>query len=447
MNTKTFGIGGIHPRENKLTAGKAIVPIAPPSQVVILLSQHIGAPAQSIVSKGDVVKVGTLIATANGFVSANIHSPVSGVVAKIDTVADATGYQKPAIYINVEGDEWEPEIDRSTTLVRECNLSPKEIIEKIDRMGIVGMGGATFPTKVKLMPPPNAKAEVLIINAVECEPYLTNDHALMMEKADEILVGVEILMKAINVTRTYIGIETNKPDAIELLQQKAKSYTGIEIVPLQRRYPQGGEKQLIDAVIGRKVASGALPISTGAVVQNVATAFAVYEAVQKNKPLIERVVTVTGKQLSRPGNYLSRMGVSISHLIEAAGGLPQESGKVVLGGPMMGKSTANLDTPTGKGTSGILIFAENEAHRQEPSPCIRCAKCVAACPMGLEPYLLSKAVAVNNLEIAEENRIYDCIECGCCSFSCPAYRPLLDYIRQGKSSVMAIMRARSAEKK
>lgn len=444
---KTFSIGGIHPHENKITAAKPIE-IAPlPEQAVVLLSQHIGAPAQCVVAKGDKVRVGTLLAQACGFVSANIHSPVSGTIAKIDTVADSTGYQKPAIYINVEGDEWEESIDRSDTLVETCDLDAQSIIEKIDLMGIVGIGGATFPTKVKLMPPPNMKPEVLIINAVECEPYLTNDHALMLAKSDEIIVGIEILMKAINVSHTYIGIENNKPDAIELFRRKTQSRNDIEVVPLQCRYPQGGEKQLIDAVIGRKVASGALPVSTGAIVQNVATAYAVYEAVQKNKPLIERVVTVTGKSLSRPGNYLARMGMPISQLIEVAGGLPEDTAKIVLGGPMMGRATANVDAPTGKGTSGILVIAESEAHRHEPSPCIRCAKCVSACPMGLEPYLLSKAVAVADWEIAEDRQIYDCIECGCCSYSCPAHRPLLDYIRHGKGKVMAIMRERNANKK
>lgn len=444
---KTFRIGGVHPHDNKLTAGSPIKQVPLPSQVVIMLSQHIGAPAVCVVEKGDKVKVGTLLAQANGFVSANIHSPVSGTVSKIDQVSDAGGYNKPAIYINVEDDVWEESIIRSDELIRECNLDSRTIIEKIDKMGIVGIGGATFPTKVKLMPPPEMKPEVLIINAVECEPYLTNDHALMLEKPDEILVGIEILMKAINVSRTYIGIEVNKPDAIDLLTQKSQAYPGIEVVPLQCRYPQGGEKQLIDAVLHRQVASGALPVSTGAVVQNVATAHAVYEAVQKNKPLIERVVTVTGENLSHAGNYLSRIGTSISHLIDVAGGLPEDTGKIVLGGPMMGKATANLDTPTGKGTSGILIIPNDAAHRQEPSPCIRCAKCVAACPMGLEPYLLSKAVSINNFEIAEEAHIYDCIECGCCSYSCPAHRPLLDYIRYGKGKVMAIMRNRASEKK
>ncbi len=444
---KTFRIGGVHPCDNKITAGQPITPASIPSQAIIMLSQHIGAPAQCVVEKGDKVKVGTLLAKANGFVSANIHSSVSGTVAKIDTIADGSGYNKPAIYINVEGDEWDETIDRSNTLIRECNLDSKAIIDKIDQMGIVGIGGATFPTKVKLLPPPNMKPEVLIINAVECEPYLTNDHALMLARPDEILVGVEILMKAINVDRAYIGIEANKPDAIDLLNSKLQNDNGIEVVPLQCRYPQGGEKQLIDAIIRRQVASGALPVSTGAVVQNVATAYAVYEAVQKNKPLIERVVTVTGKSLTSPGNFLARIGTPISQLIDATEGLPADTGKIVLGGPMMGRATANLSTPTTKGTSGILIIPESEAHRYEPSPCIRCAKCVEACPMGLEPYLLSKVVALGNLDIAEERYIYDCIECGCCSYSCPAHRPLLDYIRHGKGKVMAIMRARTSEKK
>ena len=333
---KTFRIGGVHPRENKITAAKPIEVAPLPQRAIVLLSQHIGAPAQCVVSPGDNVKVGTLLAKANGFVSANIHSPVSGIIAKVDTIADGSGYQKAAIYIDVQGDEWEESIDRSEMLVEKCDLDAQTIIDKIDQMGIVGIGGATFPTKVKLLPPPTMKPEVLIINAVECEPYLTNDHALMLAKSDEIIVGIEILMKAVNVTRAYIGIENNKPDAIELFKQKTQGRNDIEIVPLQCRYPQGGEKQLIDAVIGRQVASGALPVSTGAIVQNVATAYAVYEAVQKNKPLIERVVTVTGKSLLRPGNYLARMGMPISQLIDVAGGMPEDTGKIVLGGPMMG---------------------------------------------------------------------------------------------------------------
>ena len=269
---RTFRIGGIHPPENKLSAGKKITALATPKQVIIPLSQHIGAPAQAVVKKGDLVKVGTLLAKAGGFVSANIHSSVSGKVNKIDNALDASGYKRPAIYIDVEGDEWEETIDRSETLVKECALSSKEIVDKIAASGIVGLGGATFPTQVKLMPPPGNKAEIVIINAVECEPYLTSDHSLMLEKGEQILVGVTILMKAVNVNKAVIGIENNKPDAIAHLQKLAVNYKGIEIMPLKVQYPQGGEKQLIDAVIRRQVKSGALPISAGAVVQRRADA-------------------------------------------------------------------------------------------------------------------------------------------------------------------------------
>ena len=272
---KTFSIGGVHPHENKLSAHQPIITAEVPAKAVILLGQHIGAPAKPVVAKGDVVKVGTKIAEPAGFVSAAIHSSVSGKVAKIDTIVDASGYAKPAIFIDVEGDEWEETIDRSATLVKECELPAEEIVKKIADAGIVGLGGACFPTQVKLCPPPSFKAECVIINAVECEPYLTSDHSLMMEKGEQILVGVTLLMKAVNVNKAVIGIENNKPDAIAHLTKLAAAYPGIEIMPLKVQYPQGGEKQLIDAITKRQVASGALPISTGAVVQNVGTAFAV----------------------------------------------------------------------------------------------------------------------------------------------------------------------------
>lgn len=439
---KTFRIGGIHPKENKFSAGKAIQPIALPAQVIVPLSQHIGAPCQPVVKKGDTVKVGTLIGKTVGFVSANIHSPVSGTVLKIDKALDASGYKRDAIFINVDGDEWEPTIDRSETLVKDCALSPKEIIDKIAAAGIVGMGGATFPTHVKLTPPPGKKAEVLIINAVECEPYLTSDHELMLEKTDEILVGVTILMKAVSVPKAYIGIENNKKDAIAKFTQAAKKYSGIEVVPLKVQYPQGGEKQLIDAVISRQVPSGALPISVGAVVQNVGTAFAVYEAVQKNKPLVERVVTVTGKDVKNPCNVLSRIGISLNNLIDFAGGLPETTGKIVSGGPMMGKALASMEVPVTKGTSGVLIIPSLEAKRRAMKDCIRCGKCVNVCPMGLNPTLLMNLTEYEVWDRAEKNRITDCIECGSCSYTCPADRPLLDYIRLGKGKVMSIVRAR-----
>ena len=444
---KTFRIGGVHPEENKLSAGKAIRRLELPKQAVFPLSQHIGAPAVPIVKKGDAVKVGTKIAEAGGFVSAAIFSSVSGKVNKIDSVVDASGYRKPAIFIDVEGDEWEESVDRTDVLVKECALAPEEIVAKIKDAGVVGMGGACFPTHVKLTPPPGCKAECVIINGVECEPYLTADHRLMLEKTDEILVGVTLLMKAVKVDKAYIGIESNKPDAIRLMTEKAAAYSGIEVVPLKVKYPQGGEKQLIDAIIRRQVpAPPAIPINVGAVVQNVGTAFAVYEAVQKNKPLFERVVTVTGKSLAEPSNFLTRMGTPMSQLIDAAGGLPEDTGKVIGGGPMMGKALASVDVPVCKGSSGVLVMSMKEAKRMAPQPCIRCAKCVGVCPMGLEPYLLATCSAHGDWERVEHEMIMSCIECGSCQFTCPSHRPMLDYIRLGKGKVGGIIRARNAKK-
>ncbi len=443
---KTFSIGGVHPHGNKLSAGQPIVTAEIPKKAYILLGQHIGAPAKPIVAKGDMVKVGQKIAEAGGFVSAAIHSSVSGKVAKIDNVIDASGYPKPAVIIDVTGDEWEESIDRTDTIVRECSLSPEEIVKKIADMGIVGMGGACFPAQVKLTPPPAFKPECVVINGAECEPYLTADHSLMLAHPEEIMVGITILMKAIKVNKAYIGVENNKPDAIEALKAAAKSYSGIEVVPLKMKYPQGGEKQLIQAITGRYVGSGALPISTGALVQNVGTAYAVYEAVQKNKPLFERVVTVTGKSVKTPSNFLARIGTPVQQLIDACGGLPEDTGKIISGGPMMGKALVNTDVPTAKGTSGITIMNTKDAKRGEVHPCIRCAKCVSACPMGLEPYLIAQLAEHGEFGRLEKEDVMDCLSCGACQFTCPANRPLLDFIALGKAKVGAIIRARNANK-
>ena len=455
MKIRTFSIGGIHPEENKLSNDATTQVAALPVQAIFPLSQHIGAPAKPVVAKGDKVKVGTMIAEAGGFVSAPIYSSVSGTVLKIDTAVDATGYRQPAIIINVDGDEWEESIDRSNkleTVEEHPELTPEEIVNRIKVAGVTGMGGAGFPTFIKLCPPPTAKAECVIINAVECEPYITADYRLMLEKSDEILVGLELLMKAAKVTRGYIGIETNKPQAIELLADKcAKKFGGsayeVEVVPLKQRYPQGGEKQLVDAVINRQVpAPPAIPVNVGAIVQNVGTAFAVYEAVMKHKPLFERYTTVTGKKLRQPGNYLVRMGTPMKDLIAVCGGMPEEDSKVLAGGPMMGKALTSTDVPVCKGTNSVTILSGEDAVRKEPQPCIRCAKCVSACPMGLEPYLLAKLSAVSNWERCESEVIVSCIECGSCQFTCPAHRPLLDNIRLGKQTVMGIIRSRQAKK-
>jgi electron transport complex protein RnfC len=300
---KTFPKGGVHPPENKLSADKKIEILPIPKQVSIPVSQHIGAPAKVIVKKKDTVKVGQIIAESGGFVSANIHSSVSGTVFKVEDVIDTSGYRKQAVIINVEGDEWDESIDRSEDLIKDIEYSPDEIIKKVQNAGIVGLGGATFPSHVKLMPPKGTKAEILLINGVECEPYLTSDHRLMLEKADEMMLGIQLLMKALKVEKAVIGIENNKKDAINILTKLSKSYKGISVVALKVQYPQGGEKQLIKAVTKREVPSGNLPISVGAVVHNVGTAFAVYEAVQKNKPLIERVVTITGKSSKNRGIF------------------------------------------------------------------------------------------------------------------------------------------------
>ena len=447
---KTFKIGGVHPAENKLSAASPIREAALPKQAVFSMFQHIGAPAKPIVKKGDVVKVGTMIAEAGGFVSAPVHSSVSGTVSKVDVVIDASGTRRQAIFVDVNGDEWEDAIDRSPELVRLSDrpeLDAATIINKIKEAGIVGLGGATFPCHVKLSPPPGSKAECVIINAVECEPYLTADHRLMLEHPEEILVGVSLIMKAVSVEKGYIGIENNKPDAIRLMTEKAQAYPNIEIVPLKVKYPQGGEKQLIDAVIGRQVpAPPAIPISVGAVVQNVGTAFAIYQAVMKNKPLVDRIITVTGKSVSNPSNLLARLGTPFQQLIDECGGLPEDSGKIIGGGPMMGKALLNLDVPMTKGSSGLLIMRNDEAKRAEPDPCIRCAKCVSACPMGLEPYLLATLSDKQEWEMAEGNDVVSCIECGSCQFTCPSHRPLLDNIRVGKTTVMGIIRSRAAKK-
>ncbi len=447
---RTFKLGGIHPNDNKLSAGSPIREAALPKQAVFSMYQHIGTPAKPVVKKGDEVKVGTLLAEAGGYVSVPIYSSVSGKVAKVDDALDVSGTKRTAIFIDVEGDEWEESIDRSDKLEQmeaHPELDSKTIIDKIQRMGVVGMGGAAFPTHVKLTPPPGTKAECVNVKAVECEPYLTADHSLMLAHPEEILIGVQLVMKAMDVDKAYIGIENNKADAIALLQEKAKNYQGIEVVSLKVKYPQGGEKQLVGAVIGREVpAPPAIPIHVGAEVQNVGTTFAIYQAVMKNKPLIDRVITITGKSVATPSNLLVRIGTSFQQLVDEYGGLPENTSKFIGGGPMMGKTMVSLEIPTTKGSSGLVLLDKKEARRGKISPCIRCAKCVGACPMGLEPYLLSVISEYEDWEAAESNEVTLCIECGCCQFACPSNRPLLDMIRVGKSIVNGIKRERNQKK-
>ncbi len=444
----TFHKGGVHPPENKITASSHITEVELPREVIVTFSQHIGAMAVCCRTKGEHVKRGDLIAKASGFVSANVHTPISGTVTRIDKWKTAFGYTADTVTIVAADDDHASDTayiaDGEATRTQEevAALSDKEIVGIIDDAGIVGLGGAAFPTKVKLSPPPGVKVDMLLINGVECEPYLTNDHALMLAAPEKILAGIKLLMRAAGTDRAVIGIERNKDNAIRLLESLTADEPSISVEALDVKYPQGGEKQLIEAVTGREVPSGALPISTGVIVQNVATAYAVYEAVYLGKPLIERIITVTGPSVKRPGNYRVPIGMNMAALVNIAGGVPADTGKIILGGPMMGRAVVSLDAPTIKGISGILMLPDSEAHRDAVQPCIRCAACVDACPMGLEPYLLATLSRRQMWDEAESGKIMNCIECGCCSYSCPSARPILDYIRLGKTTVGGIIRTR-----
>ena len=443
---RTFSIGGIHPKENKLSRDAQIETFPLPDVAYISMAQHLGAPAEPVVQKGDKVKVGQVIGKPTGFVSSFVHSSVSGTVTAVEPKEDLAGMPVMHVVIAVEGDEWCEEIDRSKDIVSEIPFSAEEILEKIKNAGVVGLGGAAFPTHIKLNPPKDKKAEWLIINGTECEPYITSDDRIMRERPDEIAIGAAIMMKALNVEKCYIGIEENKPEAIISMMKAASSHPGMKVVVLDKKYPQGGEKQLIEALTGRRVPSLALPIEVGAVVQNVGTSLAVYEAVQKNKPLIDNVITLTGSCVLHQRNFLVRIGTPFSKMLDAIGGLPKDAAKFVSGGPMMGKAVANLEASTLKATSALLFLTEAETKRKEESNCIRCGKCIDACPMGLEPYLLNKLSRIGGMyDELEKEKIHDCIECGCCLYSCPAHIPLLDIIRVSKAEVMNIMRNRSVK--
>ncbi|MCH3924064.1 MAG: electron transport complex subunit RsxC [Bacteroidales bacterium] len=439
----TFHKGGVHPEENKIAKNNKIEQFPLPEKAVVFVSQHLGAPSTPVVEKGDKVKVGQLIAKADAFICANLHSPYSGTITKIDLAKDFNGFQKPAFYIDVEGDEWEEDIDKSNDIIREIKLDSKQIIDKIKEKGIVGLGGASFPTHIKYMIPEGKKAEYLIINGVECEPYLTSDNRIMIENTEEIFIGIEIMKKALNVSTALIGIEENKPEAIKIMSDMAKNYNGTKVVPLKMKYPQGAEKQLINALTKREVPSGKLPIEVGCVVDNVGTALAIYYAVQKNRPLIDNVLTFTGKKVTNNKNLQVRVGTPLQSIIDYCGGVPEDTGKLINGGPMMGKAIMDTSAPTVKTTSSILVISKEESFRKKETACIRCGKCIEACPMGLEPMLLASLAHQNRWEDAEKECAMDCIECGCCLFTCPAGRPLLDLIRVAKNNIGAIRRART----
>ena len=429
---KTFSIGGIHPPKFKLSSNASITDAGIPEFVNIPIKQHIGNPAKILVQKGDIVKVGTLLADSDGIVSSDVHSSVSGEITKIEETEAESGYWEVMITIKTEGDVWEKSIDRSPEIIREIPFSPEEIVQKIRSCGIVGMGGAGYPTPIKTSIPKGKKADYLILNGIECEPFLTADERIMIEHAEEIIIGAKIINKALGIQNAIIGIDENKPLAIKTLENLTKRYVGVNIQILKTKYPQGAEKQLIEAITKREVPSGKLPIDVGCIVQNVGTVFAIYEAVMKNKPLIERITTVSGSKSSSPSNYRVRVGTPISFLVDKTCQTPDTVGKIITGGPMMGKSAINLSAPVTKLTSGIILMNEQEAFKPAETSCIRCAKCLEVCPIGLQPFAISKYVLEQDYTEMKNLSVMDCIECGSCSYICPAKLPLLDCCKLGK---------------
>ena len=449
MSKRSFAIGGVHPHDNKMTRDCRIEVLPPAPGMFISVAQHLGAPAVPVVAVGDKVKVGQVIAEPGGFVSAYVHASVSGTVKSIGPRADLAGRPVTHIEIAVEGDEWLEGIDTTDTLVTEIPADNKAILDRIRLGGVVGLGGATFPTHIKLSPPPGSRCERVIVNGCECEPYLTSDFRVLLEKGEQVVIGTAILRQVMGNVPCTIAIEENKPEAIAHIREVIAKlgYEGIEVMELKMRYPQGSEKQLIDAVMHRQVGSGALPISVGAIVQNVGTVLAVYDAVQKNKPIVDNVVSITGECFPKQANLQVRVGTPFRYIIDSLGGMPADAAKVISGGPMMGKAVANLDASTLKGTSALLFLTEKQTRRAPETACIRCGKCADACPMGLEPFLLQKLSRIADVEALEANAAQDCIECGCCLFSCPAHIPLLDIIRTGKGMALGAIRARAAAAK
>ena len=434
MGLATFIKGGIHPPDKKiLAANNQIVPSKHPKIVVIPLSQHIGAPCNPLVSIGQEVKKGEVIGEPAGFVSSPVHASVSGKVVALAEFPNAMGRMVNSVVIeNDFREEWIMLKDSPDYI----SLSAEELKEKVKAAGIVGMGGAAFPTAVKLSPPKEKKIDAVLINGAECEPYLTADYRLMLENPKEVIEGLKILMKILDVQKGYIGIENNKPDAVAKMKEAAAGEAGVEVLALEVKYPQGAEKMLIKAILGREVPPRALPMDVGVVVQNVGTALAIYEAARFGKPLIERVVTVTGEGIGEPKNLLVRIGTKISDLIEECGGFKEGIGKVISGGPMMGFALSSLDVAVTKGTSGILVLPEADlSHVDEFGPCIRCGRCIDACPMGLTPSMLSILSEKGFYEEAKEYNLFDCFECGSCAYVCPSKRPIVQLVRLAKSMV------------
>ena len=427
--------GGVHVSHNKeMTERKSLEYAKEPDVVYIPLHQHIGAPCQALVNVGDRVKMGQKIGQAEAFVSTPIHSSVSGLVKSIININTPTGMNAKTIVIESDKKNERDENFKSKRNVDE--LTSEEILGIIKEMGITGMGGAGFPTHVKLSPPPEKTIDIAIINGAECEPFLTADHRLMLEMPEKIITGLKAIMKALKVEIGYIGIEDNKMDAVKVLRSLVKPEDNIKVVTVKAKYPQGDEKRLIDAITGRKVPSGGLPMDVGCVVDNAGTAKAIAEAITEGKPLYERVVTVTGKGIKEPKNLIAKIGTPFKELIEQCGGFNGSPGKIIMGGPMMGLSQFSIDVPIIKGTSGILVLTEEEVKSQKISPCIKCGKCLEVCPVHLQPLYISAYALKDKFEEAEKYGALDCVECGACSYICPSKRPLVESIRFAKREIL-----------
>ena len=427
---------GIHPDYQKsLTSGKAITPLPPEDELVFPMSQHIGAPCIPVVKKGDRVLVGQKIGEANGFVSAPIHSSVSGTVKMIEQRMNHRGVRENCVIIENDG-LYEASPEMEANIVSDLKtLDKKTLIEKVKNAGIVGLGGATFPTHVKLSTPEDKKVEYIIVNAAECEPYLTSDHRVMLENGEELVAGLRILTQVFSEAEAVIGIEDNKMDAYEKLVALTKDDRRIRVALLQTKYPQGSEKHLIYAITQREVPSGKLPIEVGCLVHNVDSVVAIYRALTKGQPVMRRIVTVSGHGVKNPCNLEVKIGTSFKQVLEYAGYDPEKTVKIIAGGPMMGTAVSDIDVPVVKGTSAILCFTEEEARKDEMTNCIRCGKCVTVCPMGLVPNTLHRAAMHGHLDTFLQANGMDCIECGCCSFTCPAKREIVQSIRTAKAAV------------
>jgi len=447
MSSKTFH-GGVHPKEYKeLTEHLAFEIFPQPEQIVLPLSQHLGKEAKALVKKGDDVKAGQMIAQAEGFVSAPVHSSVAGKVMSVGKEQTSSGFPKDSIIIKrngtIESESLTNEF-RLSTLNPE-QISPDEIRERVALAGIVGQGGAAFPTSVKLSPPKDKVIDVVILNGCECEPYLTRDYRFMMERPDDLISGLKLIMKALGVKRGVIGIENNKPEAIELLTNKIKYEHGLEVVSLKTKYPQGAEKMLIKAVTGKEVPPGKLPMDVGSVIQNIGTAIAIHDAIVKGEVLITAALTVSGKGIKNPKNLIVPVGTTIQTVIDYCGGVTDDSVKIVVGGPMMGVAQFDLHAPVMKATSGILVLTKDEVAENPETPCLRCGQCVGACPLNLMPTKLARYSQLNRFDDAEGAGITVCMECGTCSYTCPANIPLVQWIRLGKQKVLQMQKERTAK--